>query len=152
MDYIYDPYSNELYHYGVKGMKWGVRKKSRNEPNKNYTEKQRKSDRALYGKGAERRINRKMNDGYNVSTARHFEVERRQRINKTKRIAKNTARVVGPIALTIAVSELANRQRITAGEYYVNPYLNKTTKEVIDQRTNKSWSDYAWEEIERSGW
>ena len=31
MDYIYNPNTNELYHYGVKGMKWGVRKKQYGE-------------------------------------------------------------------------------------------------------------------------
>ena len=34
--------NTELFHYGVKGMKWGVRRK-RNEHNKNYTDKQRKN-------------------------------------------------------------------------------------------------------------
>lgn len=62
-------YNNYLAHYGIKGMKWGVRRYQRkdgsltsagkNRYNENYTEKQRKQDRAMYGNRAERRINRR---------------------------------------------------------------------------------------------
>ena len=91
---------NELYHYGVKGMKWGVRKK-RNEHNKNYTDRQRKNDRALYGNRAEKRINRKLNEGYGLRGARHFEVERKERREKRKKTAKKAVKAIGSAAVTV---------------------------------------------------
>lgn len=63
----------ELFHYGVKGMKWGVRRESRasrDAPNENYTSRQRAGDRNAHGKRYEKRVNREMNKGSDLKTAR----------------------------------------------------------------------------------
>ena len=94
------PYYNDyLAHHGVKGMKWGVRRK-RDEHNKSYTDKQRKNDRAMYGNRAEKRINRKLNEGYGLRGARHFEVERKERAEKRKKTARKVRRAVTGAAIT----------------------------------------------------
>ena len=93
----------ELYHYGVKGMRWGVR---RNRVNKDYTAKQRKRDRAFYGQGGERRINRRMNEGHGLQGARHYEAERKERQEKTKKKLQKGAKK-------------ATRALATVGTYYV---------------------------------
>lgn len=80
-------HDNELIHYGVKGMKWGVRR-NLNNANKDYSNKQRKHDRAFYGTRGEKRINKKLNQGYGIQSARHYEVERREKINNAKRTVK----------------------------------------------------------------
>lgn len=88
-----------LAHYGVKGMKWGVRRK-RDEYNKSYTDKQRKNDRAMYGNRAEKRINRKLNEGYSLRGARHLEVERKERSEKRKKTTRKVRRAVTGAAIS----------------------------------------------------
>lgn len=90
---------DSLAHYGIKGMKWGVRRK-RDEHDKSYTDKQRKNDRAMYGNRAEKRINRKLNEGYGLQGARHFEVERKERSEKRKKTARKVRRAVTGAAIT----------------------------------------------------
>lgn len=77
-------------HSGVKGMKWGVRKK--NARNENYTDKQRAYDRKIYGRRAEKRINKRMNAGEGVKSARHNEAVRRQRKVNTKGLGRAALR------------------------------------------------------------
>ena len=102
--------NGELYHHGIKGQKWGVRryqnpdgsltaagKKQRAE---NYSEEQRIRDRKIYGKGAEKRINDRMLNGESIQSARHNEVVRKEKIEHAKTIGKTAAKGI----LTIGVA------------------------------------------------
>lgn len=93
---VYNPYNpyNDSYlaHYGVKGMKWGVRrqrrraaarkdrnawrsmskkerKANRDKYNKRYSKDDRDADKATYGSGGVKRINRRMNKGQSYARA-----------------------------------------------------------------------------------
>lgn len=87
--------TDELYHHGIKGQKWGVRRyqnkdRSLTKAGKikyadNYSYAQRKRDEKLYGKHAVKRINKRLLDGEQLLSSRHDEVIRRDRINKGKR-------------------------------------------------------------------
>lgn len=70
----------ELIHFGVKGMKWGVRKADRDDtPNAGYTRGQRNYDRKNLGKGGVKRVNRDLNKGLDIKTARKNEYTRRRK-------------------------------------------------------------------------
>lgn len=94
-------HSKELYNYGVKGMKLGVRKErdkpskaELNKPNARYGSRQRQMDRDSYGKKGVKRINRRMNKGQS-----HFRASTTEMIQKaTKESVASLA--IGGLAIT----------------------------------------------------
>ena len=86
--------TNELSHHGVKGMKWGVRK---NNYNSKYSSEQRLRDRTVYGSGGVRRINKSMNKGHSISSARSKEASRINSARNRARIAGQAGKTVGQI-------------------------------------------------------
>ena len=86
-------------HYGVKGMKWGVRKERQNP---SYSEAQRKRDLDVYGRGGVKRINRSMNRGSSISGARSKEAARINQARRKAQIAGQVGNTVGQIGGAVA--------------------------------------------------
>lgn len=122
---------NELYHHGIKGMKWGVRKYqnvdgtytragidrygyrnarvNRRAPNANYSTEQRARDRSVYGRGGVRRINRSMNDGMRISAARSKEANRIYKHRRIGAVAGQVGSVAGGVAGAVAGYALSKK-------------------------------------------
>lgn len=131
MSDIFEDADDFLAHYGVLGMRWGVRK-SRNAPNPDYNSNQRKRDRQVYGRRGERRINRALNRGDSISVARGDEKTRRDRVmgrNKYVRQVGKVAGVVGGVALAnLAVSGLKKAAHSRPVINFMNKYVGQSAQ------------------------
>lgn len=100
--------TSELYHHGIKGQKWGIRRFRNSDGSltaagkrrraENYSDEQMKRDSRVYSKGAAKRINKRMLNGESVQGARSAEADR---IGRRRRAAENAGHVgetVGAIA------------------------------------------------------
>lgn len=68
--------SEDVLHSGVKGMKWGVRRAENNKRNSGYSSKERTKDSLRFTSGGIKRINKRMNKGADLKTARRKEGQR----------------------------------------------------------------------------
>lgn len=94
------PSLDELSHFGVKGMKWGVRK-GVTPPNSSYTPRMRQLDEKQHGPRAVERINTNMNQGLTRQQALHKEDVR----NAYQRLA-----VIGAVVAANIVAEHGSTQ------------------------------------------
>ena len=140
VDYYDD--ESELYHFGVKGMKWGVRHDKLKErrarraelkkPNPKYNKWQRFSDRQVFGKRGVRRINRRMNKGQN-----HFQAgmtEAGQQVAKGYLAFKAVQFITSPKGQRIAgmaMSKAFNFLRSRYGKETVGNALKEIGNKII---------------------
>ena len=139
--------ANELMHYGVKGMKWGVRRAEKkaerlrlDEPNPKYNARQREHDRKVYGKAAPKRVNRYVNKGLTVKNARAKVIKQEAVKVAIATGATFTAAVLLPY-LSMKRTEAFSSAEHNRGKEFLGPYLNNyghlvVPGEVVDIASN----------------
>ena len=115
---------SDIVHYGVKGMKWGVRKseyksmsrkdrrKLRKRKNEGYDDHQRELDKLRLGGKSVRRINKRMNKGATYKQAKRREYVRRftttfAAANVAQFLRNNPQIVIGGMALPAGLGSMA---------------------------------------------
>ena len=135
--------ANELMHYGVKGMRWGVRRAEKkaerlrlDEPNPKYNARQRENDRKLYGKAVPKRVNRYVNKGLTVKNAR----DKVKMQESVKAGAAFAAALLLP-HLILTASQTFSSAEHNRGKEFFGSYLNNhghlvVPGEVVDIASN----------------
>ena len=115
---------SDIVHYGVKGMKWGVRKseykamsrkdrrKLRKRKNEGYDDHQRDLDKLRLGGKSVKRINKRMNKGATYKKGRRREYVRRfttsfAAANVAQFLRNNPQIVIGGMALAVGLGSMA---------------------------------------------
>lgn len=128
----------ELYHHGIKGMKWGVRRfQKRNgelteRGKQRYSYEDKQLDRYAYGKRGQKRIAKRMEKGYS-----HKQAVNREFWRSTGEEVLATAAVAGIayLALSGKGSTLINKGKETASSLLRR--REPTTREKLSQRINR---------------
>ena len=128
---------DELIHYGVPGMKWGIRKAQ----SKNYTDNAVKRDRALYGDKAVRRINKYMLKGDDYMTARHKMGNREYKKGRLLNLAGKIAVPAG-VGLGVGSALLSNKLHFKseAGKNRYIDLLNAGGRDASNGRIAKRFN------------
>lgn len=110
-----------LEHYGKKGMRWGKR------TNPNYSDQQVRRDSQVYGNRGASRINKALNKGDQISTARGDEKTRRDRVMSKNKYVRQGGKVAGALAsvavANVALTGLSRAATSTVGRNIINKFL-----------------------------
>lgn len=110
-----------LAHSGVKGMQWGQRR------NPDYSKQQEKRDTQIYGRGGAKRINKNLNKGDQISTARGAEKTRRDRVISKNKYVRQGGKVAGAVAgvaiANIGLNLIGKAVSTDAGGAFANKLL-----------------------------
>lgn len=87
-------YLDELMHFGIPGMKWGIHRYKNGQTVDGYERKQYLRDQAVYGTRGANRIQKRVANGYNVSGARSVEASK---IDKARRSTAAIRSISKPI-------------------------------------------------------
>lgn len=110
-----------LTHFGVKGMKWGVRKKQEQPLHSSYSKTQYESDRLKVGRGGANRINEKLHAGVDHETALKNEkssLKKKQRLVAAGALTAYAAIRLAPMflhALNMGLLQLAGNKITSNG-------------------------------------
>lgn len=136
-------YNNYLAHYGVKGMKWGVRRAHKKAARKGlkpktYTDKMREDDRTSgISRGGQKRIERRMAEGQYHTTAR-----RRERV-------RQVAKAGAAIGLGMFVAD--NPKLVMNGARLANRVAKQTVINFVNSQAAKNAARKAAEQTFRLG-
>lgn len=113
-----------LYHFGVKGMKWGIRRK-REDPVSTKKKKTNREilDERLYGKQGAKRIKKRMDSGMKRSQAENKE--------KVRRAATAATTAIGLYGATKFITSPTGRRAISSGLEAVSKLLSPEYNTVI---------------------
>ena len=133
--------NNELYHHGIKGQKWGIRRFQNpdgsltEEGRERYSVSQENRDRRVYGRSGARRIkNDVLKNGYSISEARSSEADRINRARKVAVIGGQIGSTVGTIGGGLAGflgGDKAVKILATKVPELNNPDMNRISKFAI---------------------
>lgn len=149
----------ELVHYGVKGMRWGVKKSgsdgaSRSErreakrsakevldkPNASYSDRQRANDRNWGGKRYARDVNRKLNQGKTLKEARKTSTSHADRMMRAGQIAVAGFGLVYAGATLMEMSIGGNSSQTQRGKDQAQRiFADENTVELRFNSDNNRW-------------
>lgn len=117
--------NNELYHFGIKGMKWGVRRADRGTPSSKLSRKKSSSARDMSDDdlaSSVRRLN--LENTYKTLTKKPTKVER------TKKVVDSTSNLVGQV-------QRINKESMSSKKVREKLDLTKMTDQQLRERINR---------------
>ena len=162
--YNYTPEPNELYHWGIKGMRWGVRRYQNKDGSLTAAGKKRYDDEQEHDdyKKARSKSTREMTDAELQMAIRRLQMEQQynnlnpRKVSRGKKISNAIVKAAGNVALE-AGKQLARDALVAKGksvlglnddksdfekEFEAITKINKmeTAKKLYKQTTGQDWS------------